>query len=153
MLRNNDVPAQRAAVVREALAFLATPYHHMGRVKGVGVDCLTLIACAMENAGVIPPVGIPYYPKDWMHHRDAERYLEGLLRYAREVASPDPGDVALWKFGRCFSHAAVVVAWPAVVHACAGRNVCLEHADAAKWLSEIAPGKPRPVKFLSVWGA
>lgn len=29
--------------VAEAITWLGTPYHHQGRVKGVGVDCGTLL--------------------------------------------------------------------------------------------------------------
>jgi cell wall-associated NlpC family hydrolase len=140
------------------MTWLSTPYHHMGRVKGAGTDCLCLLADVFEEAGLIPRVGIPFYPKDWMHHRDAERYLEGLLRYAGEIDGPPlPGDIVLWKFGRCFSHGAIVVEWPTVVHACAGRNVSLDDAGAAAWLTHIGEntedsGKPRPKRFFSFWG-
>ena len=76
---------RRAAVIAEAQSWLGTPYHHMGRVKGAGADCLTLLAEVFERAGVIPHVEVPFYPPDWNLHRDAERYLEGVTRYAREV--------------------------------------------------------------------
>ncbi len=148
---------ERRRVVEEALSWQRTPYHHMGRVKGAGVDCLTLLACTFENAGLLPRIDIPHYPKDWMHHRDAERYLEGLLQYAVEIDGPPlPGDIVLWKFGRCFSHGAIVVEWPIVVHACAGRNVSIEDAEAAAWLTHIGEvseesGKPRPKRFFSYW--
>ena len=92
-----------------------------------------------------------------MHHRDAELYLEGLLRYTREIpGGPLPGDIVLWKFGRCFSHGAIVIEWPTVIHACAGRNVSIDDAEAAKWLTHIGEntddcGKPRPKRFFSHW--
>ena len=46
---------RRAAVVAEAATWLRTPYHHMGRVKNAGTDCLMLLAEVYEAAGVIPP--------------------------------------------------------------------------------------------------
>ena len=57
----------------------------MGRVKGSGTDCLMLLAEVYEAAGVIPHVEVPFYPPDWHLHRGAERYLEGLMQYAREI--------------------------------------------------------------------
>ena len=69
----------RRLVVTEAASWLRTPYHHMGRVKGGGVDCLMLLAEVYEAVGVIPHVEIPFYPPDWHLHRGVERYLEGLV--------------------------------------------------------------------------
>ncbi len=37
--------------VQEALTWLGTPYHHQGRIKGVGVDCGTLICEVYEKVG------------------------------------------------------------------------------------------------------
>ena len=69
---------RRTQVVAEAETWLRTPYHHMGRVKGAGTDCLMLLAEVFESAGVISRVEVPFYPPDWHLHRDAERYLDGL---------------------------------------------------------------------------
>ncbi|MGC2200918.1 MAG: hydrolase [Stellaceae bacterium] len=109
---------QRLLVVAEAETWLRTPYHHMGRVKGGGTDCLMLLAEVYEAAGVLPHVEVPFYPADWNLHRDAERYLDGVICYAREIdGPPGPGDVAVFRFGRCFSHGAIVVSWPRLIHA------------------------------------
>jgi cell wall-associated NlpC family hydrolase len=110
--------SQRQRVVAEAETWLRTPYHHMGRIKGGGTDCLMLLAEIYEAAGVIPHADVPFYPPDWNLHRDAERYLQGLMRYAREIGGPpQSGDVAVFKFGRCFAHGAIVVSWPRLIHA------------------------------------
>jgi cell wall-associated NlpC family hydrolase len=109
---------QRQRVVAEAETWLRTPYHHMGRIKGGGIDCLTLLAEVYEAAGVIPHVDVPFYPPDWNLHRDTERYLRGLMRYARGIGGPPQGgDVAVFRFGRCFAHGAIVVSWPRLIHA------------------------------------
>ncbi len=76
---------RRTAVVAEASTWLRTPYHHMGRVKGGGTDCLMLLAEVYEAAGVVSHVEVPFYPPDWHLHRGVERYLDGLMRYAREI--------------------------------------------------------------------
>jgi cell wall-associated NlpC family hydrolase len=103
----------RERVIAEAQSWIGSPYHHMARVKGAGVDCFTLLCEVYESAAIISHVEIPFYPKDWFAHRDAERYIEGLLGYAREIEGPpQPGDVALFKIGRCFAHGAIVVSWP-----------------------------------------
>ena len=109
---------RRAAVLAEAERWIGTPFHHEARVRGAGVDCLMLLAAVYENAGVVGPVAVPHYPADWHMHRDLERYREGLLAYAREIPGPpQPGDIALFKFGRVFSHGAIVTRWPRLIHA------------------------------------
>jgi cell wall-associated NlpC family hydrolase len=139
---------RRAAVVAEAATWLRTPYHHMGRAKGSGTDCLMLLAEVYEAADVIPHVEVPFYPPDWHLHRGVERYIEGLTRYAREIAngaddpSPQPGDAVLFKFGRCFAHGAIVVAWPRLIHA--WHNAGVVYADAGQ--GQLAG---RMVRFFS----
>jgi cell wall-associated NlpC family hydrolase len=148
---------ERAQVVAVARSWLGTPYHPCGRIKGAGVDCLTLLAEVYAEAGVTQYINVPYYPHDWHLHRGRERYLEGLLRYAHEINEPaGPGDIALWKFGRCFSHGAIVIEWPLIIHAYVGRACVLENAESALWLCHIGEhaeshGKQRPVKFFSVF--
>ncbi len=152
-----SVDSLRAHIVAVAHTWLGTPYHTGGRIKGSGVDCLTLLAEAYAEAGVVAPIDIPYYPHDWHLHRGEERYLAGLLCHASEIEGPPlPGDIALWKFGRCFSHGAIVVEWPVIIHAYVGRACTLENADAALWLSHVGEGgtngrKSRPRKFFSVF--
>jgi cell wall-associated NlpC family hydrolase len=140
------VMAQRKAVVDEARSWLRTPYVHMGRRKGAGVDCATLLCEVFERAGVVPHVELEWYPPDWYLHRDEERYLVMVGRYAARVLNgrPMPGDIALYKYGRCVSHGAIVLDWPLVVHAwrAAGKVVL---ADAAK--------APLSARFHSLWSA
>jgi NlpC/P60 family putative phage cell wall peptidase len=121
---------RRAAVIEAARGWLGTPYHHMARLKGVGCDCLTLLAAVYHESGIVPAIEIPFYPPDWHLHRSVERYMHGILEYAREVEKPQPGDVALFKFGRCFAHGAVVVEWPRVIHAWNGLGAV--RGDASK---------------------
>lgn len=108
---------QRALVVEEARTWLRTPYHHMGRVKGAGVDCAMLLLEVYEKCGLIPHIELPHYPMDWALHRSEEKYLGWVEKYAVKVERPLPGDVALYRFGRCVSHGAIVIGWPEIIHA------------------------------------
>lgn len=153
--RQTDITDQRTTFILAALDYLGTPYRHRGMVKGAGVDCLTLIVCAGQAAGVLGHIDLPPYGREFNLHRGDETYLDGLLGFTHEVELPKPGDIALWRFGRCFSHAAIVVEWPMVVHAHVEHGVVLESAVASRWLSQIGAGedasKPRPLKFLTYW--
>jgi cell wall-associated NlpC family hydrolase len=137
--------AQRRAVVTEAESWIGTPFHHQGRIKGPqgGVDCLMLLAEVYERAGVIGQIEPPFYVPDWHLHQGAERYMEGLIAYARPTQGPpEPGDIALFRFGRTFSHGAIVTLWPRLVHAYWLRGVV--RGDAT-----LQPLQDRPVRFFT----
>ena len=134
--------ALRAAVVQEAATWIGTPFHHAARVKGAGVDCLMLLAEVYERAGVAGHIEPPFYVPDWHLHREAERYLQGLMRYARPVKRPEPGDIVLFRFGRTFSHGAIVVEWPRLIHAYWAIGVVWGDAT-------LYPLADRPVRFFS----
>jgi cell wall-associated NlpC family hydrolase len=124
----------RQAVVTEALSWIGTPYRTAQRVRGRegGADCLTLVAEIYERAGIIEHVEIPYYPFDWHLHRGVERYLDGVLRHAEEIGGPpQPGDLVLFRFGRCFAHGGIATSWPRLVHAWNGAGVVPVDADQA----------------------
>lgn len=107
----------RERVVSMALEWLGTPYHHEGGVRGAGVDCAMLLVRVFHAAGLIPDIDPRPYPADFMLHRDEERYLGWVRQYADEVTEPLPGDVVLYRVGRCYAHAGIVLDWPEIIHA------------------------------------
>ena len=144
----------REAVLTELQDWLGTPYHHAARVKGAGVDCLMLLLEVYARAGVFARMGvdvasieIPHYPRDIMLHRNEEMYLEGVRRYALETDRPDTGNIALWKFGRIYSHAAIITGWPAIIHAHAPEKMVVIGNATQGALAQ------RPVRFFDPWGA
>lgn len=157
---------ERAAVVQEALSWQRTPFHHEAKIKGMrgGVDCFWLAAKVFSNVGLIRLPDVEHYPFDWAQHRGEQLWLEGVLKYANEVPGPpdrmpQPGDLVLWQFGRCFSHSAIVINWPMVIHASHPTGCTQENVEQTTWLNFIGEGtvgasemnKPRPRKFFSFW--
>lgn len=136
---------QRAAVVVEACTWLGTPYVHQAKVKGAGVDCGQLLVAVYSAAGVVEPFETGYYPADWMLHRDEEKYLGWVRKFAKETNDPQPGDIAVWRFGRCISHGAIVLDWPIVIHAYKLERMCVI-GDASKGEFE-----KRTPMFFTVW--
>jgi NlpC/P60 family putative phage cell wall peptidase len=141
-LRRDRAVKFRQAVVSEAESWIGTPFHHAARVKGAGIDCLMLLAEVYERAGVSGHIEPPFYVPDWHLHQGAERYMQGLLVYARPVAAPEPGDIALFRFGRTFSHGAIVTSWPQLIHAY--WSIGVVWGDAT-----LHPLKDRPVRFFT----
>lgn len=122
----------RERVVEIAKTWLGTPWVHHARVKGVGVDCGHLLAAVFEEAGMVEPVPIPEYPQDWALHRSEELFRSIVETYARKVErDPLPGDVVLFRFGRCLSHGGIVLAWPRIIHAYLNaRDVVIDNVTA-----------------------
>ncbi|MDI3260372.1 MAG: hypothetical protein QJR02_11815 [Sinobacteraceae bacterium] len=108
---------EREAILAEARSWIGTPWHHRQRVKGAGVDCINFIIGVFHAVGLAPDIDPGEYPADWHLHRDDERILNGLARYAHRVDSPRPGDIAAYRFGRCVSHAAIVEDEHYIIHA------------------------------------
>ncbi len=77
-------------------------------MKGVGVDCAMLLVRVYCDLNLIEPFDPRPYTRDWMLHRDEEKYLGFLLSRARTVEEPGRGDVILFKVGRCFAHGGIV---------------------------------------------
>lgn len=141
---------QRAAVVAEARSWQRTPYHHMGRLKGHGVDCAQLPALVYHAVGLIPLVPLSYYPMDWHLHQAGERYLNTVLEYAHEVETPQPGDFVLWRVGRCLAHGAIILDWPTIVHAVKGVGVMLDDGNVGA-IGNVSLDR-RERHFYSLWG-
>lgn len=133
----------RNRILTEALSWQGTPWLHQARIKGVGVDCLMFLAEVYEQAGLTPHADPRPYPRDWHMHRADERFIEGVRGYADEVDTPEPGDIAVFRFGRCYAHGAIVLAWPQVIHAYIGQGV--RQADAS---TGVLAG--RAVRFFRV---
>ena len=138
-------PEQRQAVVCEAQTWVATPYHHCADVKGHGVDCAMFLSRVYSSAGVIPFIDPRPYPVDWHLHRSEERYLQTITPYAREIFTPpEPGDFLLFRYGRTYSHSAIVIRGSVVIHAHAQER-------AVVWGDlSLSPLKDRPLRVFTL---
>lgn len=76
-----------------------------------------LLCAVFEDVGLVSPIDPGRYPVSWHLHQSEERYMAALDARANRTDHPRPGDIALFRFGRCFSHAAIVVDGSRVVHA------------------------------------
>jgi len=113
-------PAQVDAVVAEAREWLRTPYVHMGRLKGIGVDCGMLLIEVYGNALGIEKPNVGNYTSDWYMHRDEPLYLGWLGKYAERMpkgVAGEPGDIAVFNFGRHPAHGGIVVEPGLMIHA------------------------------------
>ena len=120
-------------IAETALSWLNTPYHSMAKIKGVGVDCAQLLIGVYEEAGILKPGEIIHgaYTHDFHLHRSEEKYLSWIEKYCDRVNQSEPGDIVTFKFGRCVSHAGIVLDWPRIIHAYVGYGVIISNYDDA----------------------
>lgn len=136
----------RAAIVAEAYSWLRTPYHHQARVKGAGVDCVWLLIEVFRTTGIVAPGFDPgNYSGEWYFHHDEEIYMRGVAFHGRTVEKPQIGDIALYKFGRCVSHGAIIVE--------TSPDLIGIHANRAAGNVELIELRAIENRFHSYWSA
>jgi cell wall-associated NlpC family hydrolase len=144
----------RAAIVAEARTWLGTPWHHAARVKGAGVDCGQFLIAAYTGAGLVPGFETGPYSIDHMMHSGEELFLGFVEAHLDRTDTPLPGDVAVWRYGRCFSHGAIVLDWPLIIHAHRpDRAVVLGDATKGALAREHRPeggSQPREVRIYTI---
>lgn len=153
---------QRAAVVAEAMSWQCTPYHHMGDLKGIGVDCAMFLVRVYAGLGIVPAELDPRpYAAEWHLHHSEELYIDWLEQYGQLIgerdaeghvtgALPQPGDVSVYRFGRCFSHGVIHVGEDLVVHSYLRQGVVLAQPSQDP-LATLGNGSPRPVRHYTLW--
>lgn len=129
----------RAQIVAEARTWIGTPWRHQGRLKGVGVDCIGLLACIAKDLGIFHYDVTGYSrqpnPKELVRHIEAA----GMLRIPKEKALP--ADAALIDFGGGPQHLAILSDYKfgglAFIHALSKVGYVAEHRLPSGWLRGI----------------
>lgn len=121
----------RQAIVAEALTWAGTPFHDRAGVKGAGVDCIHFIIRVFAAAGVIKDFDPPVYSPQWFLHKDEPLFLTGLEKYAHQVEMPEPGDIAMFNFGRHAAHGAIIIDHYTMIHAYKACGEVLRDSRAA----------------------
>lgn len=128
----------RTDIISKAREYLGTPYHHQGRLKGVGIDCVGLLW------GVASELGLPIH-----NSCDYTRYPTRDGRLVRELslslapyASPAearPGDVLVfWIAGRSQrpQHTALLTG-EGILHCYSDVGRVVEHGLSPWWRERI----------------
>ncbi len=144
--------AERAAVVAAARSWICTPYHNCADIKVVGVDCGMLIVRVFVDLELVEPFDPRPYSPDWHLHRSEEHYLDWVKQHCGEVGAPEPGDIMVFRYGRCYSHGGIVTQSDPIkiVHAFAPARVVIEEEVARSGRLARPSCKPR---FFSHWQA
>lgn len=116
-------------IVIEAREWLGTPFHHQGRAKGRGVDCIGLaVGCLRE-------LGIPTYDPSG-YAREPDGTLERELFKRLELIEIQPGALLLFRIRRNPQHVAIATDY-GMIHSYIGTNKVVEHVIDQWWQDRL----------------
>lgn len=121
-------------IVRQARTWLNTPYHHQGRLKGVGVDCAGLII------GVAHELQLSDFDIGGYTARpdgDSLRQACQAQMQCLAIEALQPGDVLLFQFDAHPGHLGFLSAPDTLLHAYLPRRRVVEHALDAAWWRQV----------------
>jgi cell wall-associated NlpC family hydrolase len=138
---------QRQMVIDESRSWLRTPFRMNANVKGAGVDCGRFLVSVYGAAGLAVPEELDHWPVDWAHHAlaAADPYVKIILDYTSEITNPKPGDFCLTRMGRAFSHSAIIIDLPVIIH-------CTEAHGVVYGNITQYPFERRPIRYFTFWG-
>lgn len=136
-----EVQGVNAAILKEAAAWIGTPYRHQGSRKGVGCDCLGLVRGiwrAVYGGEAERPAA---YAADWAEAGGEDLFLAAARRHCREkpIGERMPGDLLLfrWRPHLPAKHAGILVGNDRFIHAYQGHCVTASSL-VPQWRRRIA---------------
>ncbi len=130
-------------VLKEARAWIGTPYRHQASVKGAGADCLGLLRGVWRAIYGQEPTTIPTYSADWSEVSGDETLLQAARIWLDEVSliEEKPGDVLLFRMrpGCVAKHLGIAAGAggaPTFVHAYTGHGV-IESPFSEPWQRKV----------------
>lgn len=98
----------RADVVRVCRSYVGTPYHHMGRLPGTGLDCAGVLICAgRELRLVAQDFDVPAYSPA-PDGRSLIEWCDAYMGAAADRASMQAGDAIIIKVAARPQHIAIL---------------------------------------------
>ena len=107
-------------IVKEARSWKGTPFMGHVRLKGVGVDCVQLVAGVLINLGIIPRnVTLPTYTLGSGSHLESSLVSDWITQSGLFTVeqSTQPGDIIGMQLARVIHHVGIVTSDCEFIHA------------------------------------
>ncbi len=119
-------------IISEARTWVGTPFHHQGRVKGVGVDCAGVIVGVARDLDILNHTFIGYgrEPSNGKLGKELEKYCDRIKEKA-------PGCILLMRFKTEPQHLAIYTDRNTIIHAYQNIGRCIEHTLDEKWKRRV----------------
>lgn len=116
---------------RIALSYVGTPHVNGGNIKGVGLDCCTVVTNIYREAG-FGTIPVTFgYSGDWYCKRDRQELLLPYLeKHCNRVENLEIGDVISYRFGRSeYAHLSLYLGNNRVIHCSADSGTEIRKLD------------------------
>ena len=133
-------------ILTTARTWLGVKFHHQGRSRAAGVDCLGLLVKVAEECGLTKDGALlAGYDETTYGHNPDTHYLRAMLSQLLApiaVSELRPGDVALFAIERRPQHLAIISDYPVVgelgmIHAYAPARHVIEHRLDEGWREKM----------------
>lgn len=126
----------RVEFIAVARSYIGTPFHHQGRLPGVGLDCAGVTVCALQQCAysVNDVQGYGRIPSQGL-------FKQAILAHCSQIAASDilPGDLLLFAFRSDEQHLAIISQLDPVmlVHAYSDVGKVVENEMDAVWQGRL----------------
>mgnify|MGYP000314131404 CR=1 FL=1 len=148
-------------IVNEARAWIGTPWHHQGRKKHVGCDCIGMVLGVLHGAGATSPardaagrrLTFPSFDRtDYAPDPNSQRLRHTLETHLMEIPlnAIAAGDVLLFKIIHLPQHVGIVGNHPSgeglsLIHAYSAAGKVVEESLGKSWLTRTIAAYRVPV--------
>lgn len=133
----------REQVLAVARTWIGTPFHHQGRIKHVGADCVGFLSGVAIESGLYPDtlwdtpeirpfIGYGREPSAQLLRQALEIFLDPI-----PLAEAQPADVYLMRFNVQPQHVALAASATTIIHSYAVARKVSEHTLDDTWRSRI----------------
>lgn len=129
-------------LITQARTWIGTPFHHQGRVKGVGCDCLGMLIGVADELKLVGN-GVLIASLDNVNYSlspNTTELIAKMAEYLQEVRDIEVGDIALLKMEGNPQHLGIITDYVhggfGILHAIYGNGV-VEHALTTSWENRI----------------
>lgn len=125
----------REDIVNAASACMGTPFHHQGRLVGVGIDCAGVLVHIFNT------LGLPYIDEKGYPRRPYKGLIKSILDSQPSLQAIDKktiarGDVLLMRFLHEPQHVAIYTG-KTIIHSYSGVGRVVEHSLDRMWTKRI----------------
>lgn len=133
-------------IIRTARSWLRTPFHHQGRVKGAGVDCIGLIVGVINELNLSDGNGGRLSAHDDTNYSplpDGVRLKAMLDEHLQSIMLSElaPGDIALFRFQQQPQHVGFITdradGTLGILHCYSNSEFVIEHRLNEGWMSML----------------
>lgn len=143
---------KQSEFVKESVEFLGTPFHHHGRVKHGGVDCVGLLAELFIATGAAVRVQLPPYRiNEWniLTESKVKEFLRGnmeetlapglkMIEIEPELSTLLPGDIITVRVKSIVHHVGAMIWPPDFVQVIMGRGVMISNLAHAAYKNRLS---------------